>query len=127
MARLRRRMLDAPRVYLDADASPITDRGDPHPVCRDARLHLVNPGHRTAHVVLRLEFRRDHSDAMGATLRLAGRPVELTVDEPTFVPADLPPGTTRATVEVRNPQIRCDNIEHNDLPTIAAHVVPRDA
>jgi phosphoglycerol transferase len=126
-ARLRHRMLVAPRLYLDADASPITDRGESHPVCRDARLQLVNPSRRAVPVMLRLEFRRDHSDATGATLRLAGRRVPLLVDEPTTVPATLTSGTTRATIVVRNPQVRCDNIEHDDLPTIAAHIVPRDA
>jgi len=53
--------------------------------------------------------------------------VPLLVDEPTTVPATLTSGTTRATIVVRNPQVRCDNIEHDDLPTIAAHIVPRDA
>jgi len=57
-----------PRLYLDADASPITDRGDPHSVCRRARLQLVNPSRSTAQVQLRLEFRRDHSDATVQTL-----------------------------------------------------------
>jgi phosphoglycerol transferase len=124
-ARVRRGMLDAPRLYLDADASPITDRGDAHGVCRDARLQLVDPGRRPRAVVVVLRLTRGHSDASGGTARVGGRAVRLAVDGPTRVRLTLHPGITRVPVVVRNPGVRCDNVQHEDLPTIAARLVPR--
>jgi hypothetical protein len=126
-ARLRQAMLDAPRLYLDTTASPITDRGEAHAVCHDARLQLVNPGRRAERVDLELELRRGHSDATRATLELAGRRVPLSIDEPTRVGVTLRPGITRAPIAVRIPRVRCDDVERDDLPTIAARLLPRDA
>jgi len=42
------------------------------------------------------------------------------------VPVRLRPGITTAPIVVHNPGVRCDDVEHDDLPTIAAHLVPRD-
>lgn len=124
-ARLRRRMLDAPRLYLDSTADPVTDRGDPHAVCRDATLRLVNAGHHPVHAVLVLELARGHSDSTGGTIELGGRRIRLLPDEQTRVLLALQHGTTAVPIVVRNPRVRCDNVEHDDLPTIAAHFVPR--
>jgi hypothetical protein len=122
--RLARAMVTAPRLYLDADASPIRDRGDAHPVCRDATLRLVNPAEHRVTVDLVVDFERGHSAATGATLRIGGRRIPLLVDEPTPVRASLRPGVTRAPIVVRDPRVRCDNVERDDLPTVAARIVP---
>jgi hypothetical protein len=124
-ARLARRMLDAPRLYLDADASPLTDRGDSHPVCRDARLQLQNPARRAVRTTLVLALMRGHSDATGGTVRIGGRRVPIAPDAETRIPVTLPHGITRAPIQVQVPGIRCDNVEHDDLPTIAAHLATR--
>jgi hypothetical protein len=126
-ARVRRRMLDAPRLYLDAAASPITDRGDPHAVCRDARVQLVNPARHRQTVELVLTLTRGHSDTTAGAIRIDGRRTPLVVDGETRLRVSLSPGITRAPIRVRNPGVRCDNVERDDLPTIAAKLRPRDA
>jgi hypothetical protein len=122
-ARLARAMVVAPRLYLDADASPIRDRGDPHPVCREATLTLVNPSQHRARIDLVVEFDRGHSSATGATIALGRRRIPLLVDEPTRLRASLRPGSTRAPITVTDHRVRCDNVERDDLPTVAAHLV----
>ena len=122
-ARLARAMLTAPRLYLDTDADPIRDRGEPHGVCRDATLRLVNPAAHRVAVELVVELDRGHSAATGGTLVLGPQHITLAVDAPTRVQASLRPGTTTAPIVVHNPRVRCDNVEHDDLPTVAAHLV----
>ncbi len=126
-ARLAHAMVVAPRLYLDADASPIRDRGDPHAVCRDATLRLVNPARSRVPVHLVVELDRGHSSATGATLTLGRRRVPLLVDQPTRLRVSLRPGVTRAPIVVRDRRVRCDNVERDDLPTVAAHLVRHSA
>ena len=89
-ARLRRQMLVAPRLYLDVDASPVTDRGDSHAVCRDATLRLVNPGRRGCAASSSLDLARGHSDSTGGTVELDGRRFPLLVDEHTPLSVTAP-------------------------------------
>jgi hypothetical protein len=93
-------------------------------VCRDATLHLVNPGAHRVSVDLVVDLERGHSAATGGSVRIDGRRVPLLVDEPTPVRARLRPGVTRARIVVHDPRVRCDNVERDDLPTVAAHLVP---
>jgi hypothetical protein len=72
-----------------------------------------------------LDLTRVHSDTTGGTVEFGGRRIPLAVDEPTRVRVRLPHGITVAPIRVEHPGIRCDNVEHDDLPTIAAHLVPR--
>ena len=46
------------------------------------------------------------------------------MDEPTSTRVRLRPGTSSTPIVVPNPGIRCDDVEHDDLPTITAHLVP---
>jgi phosphoglycerol transferase len=119
---LRRRVLDAPRVYLDSDVDPITDRGDRLPICTEGSLVLVNPAGHAVRAELTVSLRQEESGARHATLVVRGHRSRITADEPAPVTITLPPGTTRARVEVATPGVRCQSVPLDSLPSVAARL-----
>jgi hypothetical protein len=117
---LVQQLLDAPRLYLSADAGPITDRGEAQNICAHASLMLVNPGARSAsrEIVVTLNQRR--SAAQYGSVAINGRAVRVsTRRRGTVVPVDVPPGTTTIAISVDTPGVRCGATPSNTLPSIS--------
>jgi hypothetical protein len=120
-----RRVVDAPRVYLDTDVDAITDRGRRMRICTAGTLVLVNPAHHRQRSALTVSLREEESGARRGTVVVRGRRYPLTADEPRPVTIELPPGTTRARIDVATPGVRCESVPLDSLPSVAARLRPR--
>ncbi|MGZ4674981.1 MAG: hypothetical protein ACXVJ7_03950 [Acidimicrobiia bacterium] len=119
-ARLARRMLTMPRLYLSTDARARVDRGDTHPVCAEALIQLVNPRHGTVDTAFEVRVDTGRGATPAASLRTGGRRVPIPPELWARVPVRLRPGRTAVTVHVETPNVRCDNVPNDSLPTISA-------
>ena len=102
---------------------PIASRGDEHPICAGASLSLVNPGARSVHQSLEIDFDQQHSDARHGHVTVGGRAVAIKAGT-NLVPVDLAPGTTKIPVSVVTPGVRCHSVPADWLPTISATLTP---
>jgi hypothetical protein len=118
---LARRMLDAPRTYLSTDADPLVDRGGRHPICREASVSIVNPGHERVRRHLSVRLHQRVSDVRFGHVTIGGHTARVATDgQPRVFALDVPPGTTTVPITVETPGVRCPSTPAELLPSVSA-------
>ncbi len=118
---LARQYLDLPRLYLSSDAAPLTDRGDSHAVCAEARLQMVNPGTRTVAAHLLVTLDPEQTTVESAQVTVNGRTLRIADShDGTLIPIDVPVGISDGRVTLHTPGVRCNATTPNALPSVAA-------
>jgi hypothetical protein len=118
--RLTRELLDAPRLYMNSDAAPVVNRGEPRATCQRASITIINPGDRTVRRDLELTYDQAHSHATRGDVRANRRRIAITTEHVNVVPLHLRHGTTTFTVHIDTPHARCDTIDVAALPRLSA-------
>lgn len=122
---LARAMLDAPRLYLRADADRLTARGTEKEVCASARLTLVNPGTRTVRDRLEISLQAQLSGVRTGYLTINGRRVKISAtSRPNAVSVVLPPGATSGLFSVKTAGVRCGSVLASRLASVSAYLDP---
>jgi hypothetical protein len=122
---LARNMLDAPRIYLSADADPLTARGSEKDVCASASLTLVNPGALTVRDRLEITLHPRLSGVQTGYLSINGRRLAISATVPAnTVSVVLPPGTTRGHLSITTAGVRCGSALTSQLASVSAHLDP---
>lgn len=123
---LAMQMLDAPRLYLSADADALTARGDTKQICATGSLWLVNPARTSVRTTLEIKLQQRLSGARDGHLVVNGRTVPITAgSRANSVPLDLAPGTTHIKLFVTTPHVRCGATLTQTLPAVSARLAPQ--
>jgi hypothetical protein len=122
---LAQKMLDAPRLYLSADADPLTDRGDPRNICVGGSLWLVNPGSQPVRARLAITLNQRLSGARDGYLTINSRDVPISASShANTIPIEIPAGTTHIKISVNTPGVRCGSAPSSQLPSVSASLAP---
>jgi hypothetical protein len=121
---LVQQLLDAPRLYLTTDATPVRDRGDRHAICSTGTLTLVNPGRERVRRVIDLVYAHRGSRAHSGHVTVAGRAVPFTNHNPNRIAVTLTPGQTDFVISLDHFRDRCGATPDSALPTVSAQLEP---
>ena len=133
---IARRLLHAPRIYLSTDVDPIRNRGATQPVCRAADLILVNPRQTARPVTLELALKPLGAIDAHGRLHVGRRSIPVSVGRrvgsgprhPSKQSLNLvlPPGETRALLQLAPRGVRCASVQFDQLTTVSVSLRPSD-